>query len=96
MISGLRDRSDGAPALDAVRGIGPDDDQGIAPMTIVVNGNSGTGSNVAPLNQNGLAYSRTPGQVLSIVYNQAAPSGATMGGFFPAGVNGTFRASAAS
>ena len=96
LISTLRDRSDGNPALDLIRGIGPDDDQGIQPMPLAVNGNSGTASNIAPLNQNGLAYSRTPGQVLSIVYNQPAPNGASMGGFFPMGVNGTFRASAAS
>jgi hypothetical protein len=82
-ISDLRDRSDGAPALDAIRGIGPDDDQGIATMSITVNGNTGTGSNIAPLNQNGLGYSRTPGQVLSIVYNQAAPSGVSMAGSSP-------------
>lgn len=95
-ISNLRDSADGNPTLDAIRGIGPDDDQGIAPMTITVNGNSGTASNIAPLNQNGLAYSRTPGQVLNIVYGQKAPAGVSMGGFFPAGVNGTFRTSAAS
>ena len=92
LISDLRDRSDGAPALDAVRGIGPDDDQGVAEVLI----NGGLASNILPSNANGLAYSRTPGQVLSIVYNQPAPSGVSMGGFFPAGVNGTFRASAAS
>ena len=47
-----------------------------------------------PLNENGLAYSRTAGQVLNIVYlNKNA---VTLGGFFPAGVNGTIRTSAAS
>lgn len=63
-----------------------DDDQGVAPI--------GTMSNIAPLDANGLAYSRTTGQVLNIVYlnNQAV----TMGGFFPAGVNGTIVTSSAN
>lgn len=86
-ISDLRDRLDGNPALDAIKGIGPDDDQGIAP--------SGTAaapiSNIVPLNENGLAYSRSTGQVLNIVYgNTTTPSGL----FFPNGVNGTFKANA--
>ena len=89
-ISNARDTLDGAPADDPVRGIGADDDQGIAPVTI----SGGTASNIAPLNPNGLAYSRTPGQVLNIVY--LTRSAVTLGGFFPAGVNGAIRTSAAS
>jgi hypothetical protein len=51
-------------------------------------------SNIAPLDGNGLAFSRTAGQVLNIVYlNRQA---VTAGGFFPNGVNGTIRTSAAS
>jgi hypothetical protein len=47
-----------------------------------------------PLDANGLAYSRTTGQVLNIVYlNRTAVNG---GGFFPNGVNGPIRASAAN
>ncbi len=89
-ISNARDTLDGAPPENAVRGICPDDDQGIAPVTI----SGGTASNIAPLNQNGLAYSRTTAQVLNIVYlNRAA---VTLGGFVPAGVNGTIRTSAAN
>ena len=43
-------------------------------------------SNIVPVDANGLAFSRNTGQVLNIVYlTQAA---ATMGGFFPQGVNG--------
>lgn len=84
-ISNARDALDGNPTEDRIRGIGPDDDQGIAP--------SGSGStltsNIAPLNQNGLAYSRTTGQVLNIVYLNAGTT--TMGGFFPNGVNGNIR-----
>ncbi|WP_374942983.1 ferritin-like domain-containing protein [Sphingomonas sp.] len=95
-ISAARDLLDGTPADDPVRGIGADDDQGIAPVTIsgALLPASGTGSNIVPLNSNGLAYSRTAAQVLNIVYlNKAA---VTMGGFFPAGVNGTIRTSAAN
>ncbi|MEN2787020.1 ferritin-like domain-containing protein [Sphingomonas qilianensis] len=86
-ISNARDSLDGAPALDAVRGIGPDGDQGILPSGTGVN----TIANIAPLNENGLAYSRTPGQVLNIVYLKAGTN--TAGGFFPNGVNGTLKTS---
>lgn len=48
-------------------------------------------SNIVPVDANGLAFSRTAGQVLNIVY--ATRSQATMGGFFPAGVNGVIRQS---
>jgi hypothetical protein len=63
-----------------------DDDQGIR--------NIGNASNIVPLDSNGLAFSRSTGQVLNIVYlNGMAVS---KGGFFPAGVNGTINLSAAS
>jgi len=68
-----------------VRGIAGDADQGIRPTG---SGNTLT-SNIAPLNSNGLAYSRTTGQVLKIVYLNSATT--SMGGFFPNGVNGTIR-----
>jgi hypothetical protein len=80
LISNARDSLDGPSDVD----------QGISP--------TGSGAtlvaNIAPTDPNGIAFSRTPGQVLNIVYlNRAA---VTMGGFFPAGVNGTIRASAAN
>jgi ferritin-like protein len=51
-------------------------------------------SNVAPTDSNGLAFSRTTGQVLNIAYlNKMAVD---RGGFFPAGTNGTIRMSAAN
>jgi len=54
----------------------------------------GNASNIAPLDANGLAFSRSAGQVLNIVYlNKAA---VTAGGFFPNGVNGTIVTSAAN
>ena len=93
-ISDARDRLDGTTAAqvpeDAVTGKSAEDDQGISP----VNTQFGLGSNIVPLNANGLAYSRTTGQVLNIVYlTNAAVS---MGGFFPAGVNGNIKTSAAN
>jgi hypothetical protein len=64
-----------------------DDDQGVAPMTAQM-------SNIAPLDGNGIAYGRTTGQVLNIVYltNMAVAKG----GFFPNGVNGAITTSAAN
>ncbi len=62
-----------------------DDDQGITLDTRV---------NIAPLDSNGLAYSRTTGQVLNIVYLN--PNVVMRGGFFPGGVNGVINTSAAS
>jgi hypothetical protein len=53
----------------------------------------GQQSNIVPADANGLAYSRTTGDVLNIVYLTAAAR--TQGGFFPAGVNGTIRTSSA-
>jgi hypothetical protein len=54
----------------------------------------GEGSNIFPSDADGLAFSRSPGQVLNIVYlNRMA---VTAGGFFPNGVNGTLRTSAAN
>ncbi len=79
-ISNARDSLDGTTDLD----------QGIRPSGTGVN----TVSNIAPLDADGLAYSRSAAQTLNIVYlNRAAVTG---GGFFPAGVNGTLRMSAAN
>ena len=74
--------SDARDSLD-----GPTDlDQGIS--------GTGTVSNLSPADANGIAFSRTPGQVLNIVYlNSAAVVG---GGFFPSGLNGNVKTSAAS
>ncbi len=63
-----------------------DDDQGVAPI--------GNASNIVPLDANGLAFSRTTGDVLNVVYlNSGAVS---QGGFFPNGVNGTIQMSSAN
>jgi hypothetical protein len=47
--------------------------------------------NITPTDSNGLAFSRTPGQVLNIVY--LTPNVARRGGFFPHGVNGSINTS---
>ena len=79
-ISNARDSLDGSSDLD----------QGLTTSRTF----GGTASNIAPLDENGLAYSRSAGQVLNIVYlNNMAVTG---GGFFPNGVNGTLRMSAAN
>ncbi len=73
--------SDARDGLDG----GADIDQGIGDATT---------ANIVPADANGLAYSRSTGQVLNIVYlNRAAVSS---GGFFPAGIAGNIRTSAAS
>lgn len=78
-ISNARDSLDGPS----------DDDQGISPT------GSGTAisSNIVPTDANGLAFSRSAAQVLNVVYLKAGAQ--TSGGFFPNGVNGNLRTSAA-
>lgn len=50
-----------------------------------------SGSLYFPVNSNALVETRTPGEVLYLVYGSVA--GATSGGFFPNGVNGNLRTS---
>jgi hypothetical protein len=77
-ISTARDSLDGTSDLD----------QGIAQTTTPI----GLTSNIVPTNADALAFGRTAQQVLNIVYlNKAA---VTLGGFFPAGVNGSIKTSA--
>jgi hypothetical protein len=64
-----------------------DVDQGI------VNASDASISNIVPTDANGIAFSRTPGDVLNIVY--LTKESVTMGGFFPKGANGTLNMSSA-
>ncbi|MBF4461441.1 MULTISPECIES: ferritin-like domain-containing protein [unclassified Rathayibacter] len=73
--------SDARDSLD-----GPsDDDQGIK-----VNGQA----NIQPTDANGIAFSRSPGQVLNVVYLNS--KAVTSGGFFPQGVHGDITTSQAN
>jgi hypothetical protein len=53
-----------------------------------------TTANIVPTDPQGLVLGRTAPQVLNIVYNNRAA--VSSGGFFPSGVNGTIRTSAAN
>jgi hypothetical protein len=64
-----------------------DVDQGI------VDASDASVSNLVPLDKNGIAFSRAPGDVLNIVY--LTRESVTMGGFFPRGANGTLTMSTA-
>lgn len=90
-ISDLRDALDSTatPAAAAGQAQG-DDDQGIARTGTAPTSDT---SNIAPLDANGLAYSRTAGDVLNIAYGTAGA--AASGGFFPAGMNGNLKFSTA-
>lgn len=81
-ISDLRDSLDGTVKDDQ----GISGDRGIPPDS--------TASNIAPLDANGLAFSRTTGQVLNVVYGTKVSI--NKGGFFPNGVNGTINTSQAN
>jgi len=61
-----------------------DDDQGIGTADMI---------NITPTDANGIAFSRTPGDVLNIVYLN--PGAVSEGGFFPHGVNGSLHMSSA-
>jgi hypothetical protein len=47
-------------------------------------------ANIAPANENGIAFGRTPQHALNIAYGKPGP-GVMAGGFFPEGVNGRIR-----
>jgi len=52
---------------------------------------NGLTSNLVPTDNNGIAFSRSPAQVLNVVY--LTPKKARFGGFFPSGVNGAVNTS---
>ena len=69
---------------DAVDGSG-DLDQGLTP-------DGGSTANIVPTDENGIAFGRSPQQVLNIVYLQGG-TGVSSGGFYPKGLNGDLRTS---
>ena len=89
LISFAQKLSDARDSLDG----GTEIDQGITESTITITNADTTTmtfpvSNIVPTNANSVAFERSPGQVLSIVY---LSTGASSGGFFPSGVNGTVK-----
>lgn len=83
------------PALRTAAGAISDARDSLDGSTDVDQGITGdaTTSNIVPLDANGIAYSRSPGDVLNIVY--LTKDTATKGGFFPSGVNGSLVMSSA-
>ncbi|GAA2752091.1 ferritin-like domain-containing protein [Amnibacterium kyonggiense] len=71
-------------ARDLLDGPG-DDDQGIGDRDR---------ANLVPTDRNSIAYSRTPGAVLDIVYLNLSGKPVDKGGFYPHGVNGAIHVSA--
>jgi len=79
-----RGLADAANAISAARtSLDGPDDQGVTMNGV---------ANIVPADSNGLAFGRTPGQVLNIVY--LTPHVANSGGFYPRGVNGQLHTSA--
>jgi len=82
LIDATENISNARDGLDGTSDI----DQGVRPI--------GNQSNIIPVDANGIVFGRSAGQVLNIVYlNRSAVSA---GGFFPAGLNGTIKTSAAN
>ena len=93
-ISDGRDTLDGT-ANTGLLGQGGDRDQGLTGNTTSNAGNNtGTASNIVPTDANGLAFVRSTAQVLNVAYLTPGTA-ASSGGFFPAGLNGTIRTTAA-
>lgn len=82
LIAAADSISDARDSLDG----SSDLDQGISPI--------GTTSNIVPLDNDGIAFSRSAGQTLNIAYLNRMST--DRGGFFPNGVNGAIRTSAAN
>ena len=86
MISDARDSVDGPS----------DDDQGIAPNGTATATTTTVMSNIVPTDANSIAYGRTTGEVLNVVFLNTAGGAQTSGGFFPSGINGRINTSTAN
>ena len=86
-ISDARDTLDGTTAASGPPALFADDDQ---PITLGTAPTYAGNANLVPADVNGIAFGRTPAQVLRIAYLNATV-GTTSGGFFPAGANGNVR-----
>ena len=92
-ISAARDTLDGS-ANSGLLNQGANRDQGLTGnTTTTAANNSAPASNIVPTDANGLAFARSTGQVLNIVYLTPGTAAAS-GGFFPSGVNGSIRTTA--
>ncbi|MDP1027691.1 ferritin-like domain-containing protein [Sphingomonas sp. KR1UV-12] len=81
--------SDARDALDGTSNTGLLNQGGDRDQNII--GSSSTVANIVPTDANGIAFVRSPQQVLNIVYLNATSTNG--GGFYPAGVNGNVRSS---
>jgi hypothetical protein len=79
-LSDARDSLDGSVDLD----------QGIEVHASLQPGPVDSTANIVPSDEDGKAFTRTPQQVLNIVYLKAGP-GVSRGGIFPNGMNGAIR-----
>jgi len=101
-ISGARDSLDGDTDLDqGITGTDDGSDDGNDLETVEIYGTSYPSSNIVPTDSMGVAFSRTPQQVLNIVYLTPMAVGPDMGtvpdaSFFPMGANGTLTTSGAN
>ncbi|MFC3578862.1 ferritin-like domain-containing protein [Sphingomonas hylomeconis] len=91
LIANANKISDARDSLDGTTGATAERDQGITLNGTTANNGD---ANIVPADANAIAYSRSPSQVLNIVYlNTAAKTaGASMGGFFPNGLNANLAA----
>lgn len=80
----------GAAARDAANKISDARDLLDGPMDVDQGIEVGGKPNLVPSNADGIAFTRTPGQVLKIVY-LTPKSGVSSGGIFPKGLNGKIR-----
>jgi hypothetical protein len=93
--AGLITAANQISALRASVGGGAETPLTLVPATIAANGQYPATSVVAAATASAVGYSRTPSQVLHIVYGTGGTSGVASGGFFPNGLNGNVKTTTA-